>query len=162
MFEISWSELLILAIVLMVFVGPKDLPALLRTLGKHTGIIRGFFGDFKAQFNVMLREFEIEEREKEGRAPRPRARPAASPPTSRSISEALPEPPASSGNEIASNDADASVRGLKRMPPMPMPAYAFASPIPDGLPDVYTPSSRTAMVATSHRDDVRSLYRKPR
>jgi sec-independent protein translocase protein TatB len=140
MFEISWSELLILAIVLMVFVGPKDLPALLRTLGKHTGIIRGFFGDFKAQFNVMLREFEIEEREKEGGAPRPRARPPPSLPTSSSTSEALPGRPAAPENEIASaaasDDTDASVRGLNPMPPMPMPAYALASPIPDGLPPV--------------------------
>ena len=71
MLEISWSEILILGIVLMVFVGPKDLPVVLRTLGKYTGLVRGYFGDIRAQFNVVLREFEIDQLEEEGGARRP-------------------------------------------------------------------------------------------
>ncbi len=40
MFDISWSELLILGIVTLVFVGPKELPVFLRTLGRYAGTVR--------------------------------------------------------------------------------------------------------------------------
>ena len=40
MFEISWSELLILAVVVLIFVGPKDLPVFFNTLGKYAGALR--------------------------------------------------------------------------------------------------------------------------
>jgi sec-independent protein translocase protein TatB len=60
MFDISWSELLILGIVTLVFVGPKELPALMRTLGKYAGMVRRHANDFKAQFDAAMREAELE------------------------------------------------------------------------------------------------------
>ncbi|HVZ04265.1 Sec-independent protein translocase protein TatB [Hyphomicrobium sp.] len=60
MFEISWSELLILGVVTLVFVGPKELPALMRTLGKYAGMVRRHANDFKAQFDAAMREAELD------------------------------------------------------------------------------------------------------
>ncbi len=68
MFEISWSELLILAIVTLVFVGPKELPVFLRTLGRYAGVVRRHANEFKAQFDAAMREAELELDAQRGRA----------------------------------------------------------------------------------------------
>lgn len=60
MFDISWSELLILGVVTLVFVGPKELPTLMRTLGKYAGVVRRHANEFKAQFDAAMREAELE------------------------------------------------------------------------------------------------------
>jgi sec-independent protein translocase protein TatB len=65
MFEISWSELLILGIVTMIFVGPKELPVFLRMLGRYAGIVKQHVGEFRAQFNVVMREAELDQMRKE-------------------------------------------------------------------------------------------------
>ncbi|WP_181704067.1 Sec-independent protein translocase protein TatB [Chthonobacter albigriseus] len=60
MFEIGWSEILVVAVVAIVVVGPKDLPRLLRTVGTMIGKARRMAGDFQSQFNAALREAERE------------------------------------------------------------------------------------------------------
>jgi sec-independent protein translocase protein TatB len=60
MFDISWSELLILGIVTLVFVGPKELPALMRTLGRYAGMVRRHATEFKSQFDAAMREAELD------------------------------------------------------------------------------------------------------
>jgi sec-independent protein translocase protein TatB len=65
MFDISWSELLILAIVTLIFVGPKELPVFLRTLGRYAGTVRRHANEFKAQFDAAMREAELEGMRKE-------------------------------------------------------------------------------------------------
>lgn len=60
MFDISWSELLILGVVTLVFVGPKELPTLMRTLGKYAGVVRRHANEFKLQFDAAMREAELE------------------------------------------------------------------------------------------------------
>lgn len=65
MFDISWSELLILAIVTLVFVGPKELPVFLRTLGRYAGMVRRHANEFKAQFDAAMREAELDSMRKE-------------------------------------------------------------------------------------------------
>ena len=65
MFDISWSELLILGIVTLVFVGPKELPVFLRTLGRYAGMARRHANEFKAQFDAAMREAELDSMRKE-------------------------------------------------------------------------------------------------
>jgi sec-independent protein translocase protein TatB len=65
MFDITSSKLLILAIVALIVVGPKDLPILLRTVGKYLGIIRRHAAEFRAQFDEALREAELQDLKKE-------------------------------------------------------------------------------------------------
>src|SRR5215831_18809325 len=61
MFDITSSKLLILGVVALIVIGPKDLPALLRTLGKYMGMIRRQANEFRAQFEEAMRESELAE-----------------------------------------------------------------------------------------------------
>jgi sec-independent protein translocase protein TatB len=58
MFEIGWSELLVIAVVAILVVGPKELPRMLRTFGGMLGKMRRMAGEFQSQFNDVLREAE--------------------------------------------------------------------------------------------------------
>ena len=60
MFDIGWSELLVIAVVAIIVVGPKDLPGMLRAFGKTMNQVRRTANDFKRQFNDALREAETE------------------------------------------------------------------------------------------------------
>jgi sec-independent protein translocase protein TatB len=60
MFDVGWSEILVIAVVAIVVVGPKDLPRMLRTVGKTMGKVRRTANDFKRQFDDALREAERE------------------------------------------------------------------------------------------------------
>jgi sec-independent protein translocase protein TatB len=61
MFDIGWTEMLVIAIVMIVVVGPKDLPRMLRTFGKTTAKLRSMAGDFQKQFNEALKEAELDD-----------------------------------------------------------------------------------------------------
>src|SRR3954468_21609449 len=61
MFEVGWTEMLVIAIVMIVVVGPKDLPNMLRTFGKTTAKLRAMAGDFQKQFNEALKEAELDD-----------------------------------------------------------------------------------------------------
>ena len=61
MFDIGWSELLVIAVVLVVVVGPKDLPGMLRTFGRTTKQLRAMAGDFRRQFDDALKEAELDD-----------------------------------------------------------------------------------------------------
>ena len=60
MFEISWSELLILGVVTLIFVGPKELPVFFRTLGRYAGALRKQASEFRAHFDAAMREAELD------------------------------------------------------------------------------------------------------
>ncbi len=61
MFDIGWTEMLVIAVVMIVVVGPKDLPKMLRTFGKMTTKMRSMAGDFQRQFNEAMREAELDD-----------------------------------------------------------------------------------------------------
>ena len=61
MFDIGAPELFVIAVVLIVVVGPKDLPAMLRTFGRMVSKLRGMAGEFRSQFDEALREAELDE-----------------------------------------------------------------------------------------------------
>ena len=61
MFDIGWSELLVIAVVAIVVVGPKDLPRLMRTFGTYAGKLRRMAADFQRQFDEAVRESELDE-----------------------------------------------------------------------------------------------------
>jgi sec-independent protein translocase protein TatB len=61
MFDIGWSELLVIAVVAIVVVGPKDLPKLMRGFGHYAGKLRRAAADFQRQFEEAMRESEVEE-----------------------------------------------------------------------------------------------------
>src|SRR5258706_5955220 len=65
MFDITSSKLLILGIVALLVIGPKDLPALLRTIGKYMGIIKRQAAEFRAQFEEAMRDSELQQLKKD-------------------------------------------------------------------------------------------------
>ena len=65
MFDIGWTELLLIAVVAIVVIGPKDLPRAMRTVGQWTTRVRRMAGDFQRQFNEAVREAELEDVKKE-------------------------------------------------------------------------------------------------
>jgi len=67
MFDIAPTELLIVAIVALVVIGPKDLPGVMRTVGHWVGRARGMARHFRSGIDTMIREAELEEMEKKWR-----------------------------------------------------------------------------------------------
>lgn len=61
MFDIGWTEMLVIAVIMIVIVGPKDLPKMLRTFGRTTAKMRSMAGDFQRQFNEALKEAELDD-----------------------------------------------------------------------------------------------------
>lgn len=59
MFDFSSGELLLIALAALIFIKPKDLPMVLRTVGQWTGKIRRMAGEFQDQFREAMREAEM-------------------------------------------------------------------------------------------------------
>src|SRR6476660_3711308 len=58
MLDLSWSHIVILLIVALVVVGPKDLPRLMRIIGQWTGKARAMANEFRRSLDDMARELE--------------------------------------------------------------------------------------------------------
>jgi sec-independent protein translocase protein TatB len=65
MFDFSWSELLLIGIVALVAIGPKELPGALRTLGQWVAKVRRMATEFQNQFHEAMREAELADLKKE-------------------------------------------------------------------------------------------------
>jgi len=65
MLDFSWSHILILLIVALVVVGPKDLPRLMRIVGQWMGKARHMANEFRKSFDDMARQSELDELRKE-------------------------------------------------------------------------------------------------
>lgn len=64
MFDVAPAELLLVAIVALVVIGPKDLPRVLRVIGQWVGKARRVAAQFRSGFDEMIRESELAEMEK--------------------------------------------------------------------------------------------------
>lgn len=60
MFDLGWTEFIVVAVVAILVVGPKELPGMLRTVGKTIGSMRRMAGDFQRQFNDALKEADLD------------------------------------------------------------------------------------------------------
>lgn len=65
MFEIGGTELLLIAVVALVVIGPKELPNALRSVGRMTGKARAMTRHLRSGFDEMMRQAELEEMEKQ-------------------------------------------------------------------------------------------------
>jgi sec-independent protein translocase protein TatB len=61
MFDIGWTELLVLAVIAILIVGPKELPRMLYSIGQTVGKMRRQADDFRRQFNESMREAGMDE-----------------------------------------------------------------------------------------------------
>jgi sec-independent protein translocase protein TatB len=65
MFDIGWSELLVIGIVALIAIGPKELPGVLRTVGQYMTKIRRMASEFQGQFQEAMREAEMADLKKQ-------------------------------------------------------------------------------------------------
>jgi sec-independent protein translocase protein TatB len=165
MFDIGWSELLLIGIVALIAIGPKELPGALRTLGQWMAKIRRMAAEFQGQFQEAMREAEIDQLKKDmddmaakakdytqfdpmadvqrdieksmGDLP-PLDQPAASPSTTEaSATSAAPEPSSETGTSAA---LPAPAEQSAATTPEPATAASSTAPEPepaiaDGKPD---------------------------
>ncbi len=59
MFDIGWSELVVIAVVALIAIGPKELPGVLRMVGQWMGKARTMAAEFQGQFQEAMREAEM-------------------------------------------------------------------------------------------------------
>jgi sec-independent protein translocase protein TatB len=65
MFNIGWGEFLIIGVVALLVIGPKELPAVLRTIGQWTTKLRRMASEFQGQFHEAMREAEMADLKKD-------------------------------------------------------------------------------------------------
>jgi sec-independent protein translocase protein TatB len=65
MFDIGWGELLLVGIVALIVIGPKELPTVMRTIGHWMGRVKRMASEFQGQFQEALREAELDELKKQ-------------------------------------------------------------------------------------------------
>jgi sec-independent protein translocase protein TatB len=65
MLDIGWTEMLVIAVVAIVIIGPKDLPRTLRTVGRWIGKARGMAREFQNSLDDIARDTELDELKKQ-------------------------------------------------------------------------------------------------
>jgi sec-independent protein translocase protein TatB len=121
MFGIDSSEFLLVALVALVVIGPKDLPKAMRVVGYWVGRARGVARQFRSGFDAMVREAELEEMEKKWAEENARIM-REHPPTGR------PEP---DWEAIDAEQAGADAKPVMVEKPVVLPAADAATPDPD-------------------------------
>ena len=96
MFDVAPSEFLLVALVALVVIGPKDLPKVMRVVGQWVGKARRMAGHFRSGFHEMMRQAELEEMEAKWKEENARIMAANPPPvidapTDESAPPALPD-----------------------------------------------------------------------
>jgi len=93
MFGIDGSEFMLIAVVALVVIGPKDLPRVMRVVGQWVGKARAMSRHVRAGFDTMMREAELEEMQKQWDAQNAAIITATNAPVMTALPEApLPEP----------------------------------------------------------------------
>ncbi len=132
MLDIGWSELLVIAVILIVVVGPKDLPPMIRAFGKMTARLRRTAGEFRAQFDEALREAELDDLRQSVDEAR-KLNPASS------LRDAI-NPLRQMGNEIKADLQKATKPDNKSVMPPDAASLEEAAPV---LPEIPAPLSGT-------------------
>jgi sec-independent protein translocase protein TatB len=153
MFDVGWSELLVIVVVALIAIGPKELPAVLRTVGQWTGKIRRMAAEFQGQFQEALREVEMADLQKQVKEvhenltapfdPLTMGEPAAKP-----ASEVLPS---------QTTDQSAMTDQSVAAPPASPDATAIEVPAPGAAPVAApSPDEKAAPVTPSDQGDRRA------
>ncbi|MBO6767969.1 MAG: twin-arginine translocase subunit TatB [Erythrobacter sp.] len=134
MFDIGASELLVIVIVAILVIGPKDMPKALRTAGRWIGKLRRMSGHFRAGLDEVVRQAEIEEMEEKWakRNKEIMAKyPEGSTPEGGAPENLIPDEmePLASANEVPDADAAAEA-AIKRAAPVKAPEHTDEPPLP--------------------------------
>lgn len=133
MFDIAWSEFMLVGAIALVVIGPKDLPKAMRTVGQAIGKIRRMASEFQGQFNEAMREAELHDLKKQ-------VEDVGGSVSSAMNSDFKPiEMPASTGlDDAALKEAEAKLSAIPAPEPLPpveiAPAEVAADPAPEPKP----------------------------
>jgi sec-independent protein translocase protein TatB len=127
MFGVDSSELLIIAVVALVVIGPKDLPRVMRMVGQWVGRARGMARHFRSGIDEMIRQSEIEELEKRWRDQNERIMTEFPAQAAWEPAEALPAPGAAAAPA-------AEAVAAPPVEPAPEPSGQEELPLPPGPP----------------------------
>ena len=144
MFDISWGKLVIIGVVALIVIGPKELPAVLRTIGQWMGKIRRMASEFQGQFQEAMREAEMADLKKQfdetasavtstfdttdikNELEKMIQEPAAASPPASSVAATPPSDPTAPQQQ-----ASADPVALGTAPVAPVPAVDVSVPMPD-------------------------------
>ncbi|MFN0263571.1 Sec-independent protein translocase protein TatB [Tepidamorphus sp. 3E244] len=141
MFDIGWTEMVVLAVVAILVVGPRELPRMLRSIGQIVGKLKQMSGEFKRQFNDALKEAELDDIKS----------------SIDSAKSAIPKNPmkqgfdslTKTGNEVKSAIETPSMANQKSTPPKPAASATTGSATPNAAG-----AAGTTAVATSSKAKV--------
>src|SRR5215470_1544264 len=139
MFDIGWGELVVIGIVALIAIGPKELPTVLRTLGQYMAKIRRMSAEFQGQFQEALREAELSELKQQAESIKSTVTDFAKIDPLNDTPK--PVEPGAESNAAASAEALPSPEGeaVAAEPPIPTAEAASPPPIDVPLPDPVPP-----------------------
>jgi sec-independent protein translocase protein TatB len=150
MFDIGWSELVVIAVVALIAIGPKELPGVLRSAGQWMGKIRKMAAEFQGQFQEAMREAEMADLKKHADDLNTMAKGLTSDLTStfdsydplKESQTATAKPPAADATPVAAASGEPNAAAGEHAPPPPditqvaampeitLPAEAVVAPAP--------------------------------
>jgi sec-independent protein translocase protein TatB len=155
MLDVGWTELVVIAIVLIIVVGPKDLPPMLRTFGKMMTKMRGMANDFRQQFDEALKEADLDDVRKT-LSDAQKLNPA------NTIREAM-NPLRQMGNDIKSDLQKATTAESKpKEPDMPAPAAVSADAVVPSEQPKSDPVAAAAIASAAKQMDRAAEAEKPK
>ncbi len=139
MFNFGWGELVVIGIVALIAIGPKELPTVLRTLGQWMGKVRRMANEFQGQFQEALREAEFADIKKHADditssvSEFSNIDPLAD--AQKDVERAFEEPPAADTAALSASAAEAASPAPAAAPePPPLPEIAVPLPEPPEPP----------------------------
>jgi len=124
----DWNELLVIGAAALIFIGPKELPGTLRTLGKFVAKARGMARDFQTNVDDMVREAELDEVKKQVQKLEYGG-----------LEQMIQD----------SVDPKGRIQDARRAPDITAPPAAPAAPVSAAAPAVPTPAAAQAVAATA-------------
>jgi sec-independent protein translocase protein TatB len=140
MFELDWAKLVVIGVVALIAIGPKELPAVLRTVGQWMTKIRRMAAEFQGQFQEAMREAEMADLKKQVDEISSTARDFGSDPL-----KATPSASASPASEPAPGAAVTPDSSASAQPVVPQPEQAQAAPGVEPTPAAPTPAADVAV-----------------
>jgi sec-independent protein translocase protein TatB len=152
MFDIGWSELVVIAVVALIAIGPKELPGVLRMVGQWMGKARKMAAEFQGQFQEAMREAEMADLKKSFDEVREAASGLAGgnvmTSLQKDVGDALHigdiDKPATSSEALASSEAPVNPTTPPPQTIVPAEAYAVTEPINLAPPAAEVPKDAKA------------------
>ncbi|WP_042704373.1 Sec-independent protein translocase protein TatB [Azospirillum sp. B506] len=145
MFDIAWSELMVIAVIALVVIGPKDLPKAIFTLGKWVRKARVVAREFQTHIDDMMRETELDELRKEALKTRDL--------NIKKMMEDTIDPKGEVGKAFDAKEFDVGLNGHPGSPPEPdqpqVPEPATSAPATPMVTDSVAPSAAPSPITTA-------------